>query len=66
MLFIQASRCLTGVESCRDKKKVREIGRGHFASVLTARHIGEEFVLNKIFWKHWDQEGQKFPRKSKL
>ena len=45
--FIQASRCLTGVDSYTilETKKVREIGRGHFASVLIARHNGEEFVL---------------------
>ena len=53
--FIQASQCLTGVESyiCyfRDKK-VREICRRDFASLLTARHIGEEFFLKDIFCKH--------------
>ena len=52
--FIQASRCLIGVDSytISEIKKVREIGRGHFASVLTARHIGEEFVLKEVFCKH--------------
>ena len=36
--FIQASRCLTSVDSYTilEKKKVREIGRGHFGSVLIA------------------------------
>ena len=52
--FIQASRCLTSVDSYTilEKKKVREIGRGHFGSVLIARHNGEEFVLQKTFCKH--------------
>ena len=49
-----------------EAKKVREIGRGHFAPVLTARHIGEEFVLKEIFCKHWDQEGKKFPKNVKI
>ena len=33
ILFIQASWCLTGVDSYAilETKKVREIGRGHFA-----------------------------------
>ena len=44
----------------------REIGREHFASVLTASHIEEEFVLKKIFCKYWDQEGKKFPKKVKI
>ena len=48
-----------------EAKKVREIGKGHFASVLTARHIGQEFVLKEIFCKHWDQEGKTFPKKTK-
>ena len=54
ILFIQASRCLAGVDSYTilETKKVREIGRGHFASVLTSRHVGEEFVLEEIFCKH--------------
>ena len=66
--FIQASRCLTGVDSYTilETKKVREIGRGHFASVLIARHNGEEFVLKEIFCKHWDQERKKFPKKVKI
>ena len=52
--FIQASRCLTGVDSYTilETVKVREIGRGNFASVLIARHDGEEFVLKEIFCKH--------------
>ena len=52
--FIQTSRCLTGENSYTilEIKKVREIGRGHFALVLAARHNGEEFVLKKIFCKH--------------
>ena len=43
--FMQASRRLTGVDSYTILliKKVREICRGHFASVLSARHNGEEF-----------------------
>ena len=66
--FIQAIWCLTGVDSytISEIKKVREIGRGHFASVLIARHNGEEFVLKKIFCKHWDQEGKKLPKKVKI
>ena len=38
--FIQASRCLKGVDSYTilEAKKVGEIGRGPFASVLMARH----------------------------
>ena len=45
--FIQGSRCLTGSDSYTifETKNVREIGRGHFALVLIARHNGEEFVL---------------------
>ena len=41
--FIQASRCLTVVDSYTvlETKKVREIGRGHFPSVPIARHNGE-------------------------
>ena len=52
--FIQASRCLTGVDSytALETKKVREIGRGHFTLVVTARHIGEEFVPKEMFCKH--------------
>ena len=51
--FIQASRCLIGVDSCTilEAKKVREIGMGHFASVLIARHNKEEFVVKEIFCK---------------
>ena len=45
--FIQTSRCLTGVDSYTtlETKKVREIGRGHFASVLIVRRNGVEFVV---------------------
>ena len=52
--FIQASRCLAGVDSYTilETKKVREIGRGNFASGLIARHNEEEFVLKEIFCKH--------------
>ena len=52
--FIQASRWLTGADNYTilETKKVREIGRGYFASVQTARYIGEEFVLKEIFCKH--------------
>ena len=52
--FIQASRCLTGVDSYTilEIKKVREIGRGHFASVIIARHNGEEFILKEILRNH--------------
>ena len=52
--YIQGGRCLTFVDSYTvlEIKKVREIGRGHFASVLTARHNGEDFVLKKMFCKH--------------
>ena len=39
---------------------------GHFASVLTARYIGEEFVLKEIFCKQRDQERKKFPKKVKI
>ena len=47
--FIQASRYLTGVDSntVLEIKTVREIGRGHFASVVMGRQNGEEFVLKK-------------------
>ena len=66
--FIQGSRCLTGVDSYTilETKNVREIGRGHFALVLIARHNGEEFVLKQIFCKNWDQEENKFPKKVKI
>ena len=52
--FIQARRCLTGADSYTilETKKVREIDRGHFISVLIAKHNGEEFVLKDIFCKH--------------
>ena len=52
--FIQARRCLTGVDSYTilETKKVREIGRGHFISVVITKHNGEEFVLKDIFCKH--------------
>ena len=52
--FIQASRCLAGVDSYTilETKKVREIGRGQFASVLIARHNAEEFVAKEILCKH--------------
>ena len=52
--FIQASWCLSGVDSYTilEPKEVREIGREHFASVLIARHNGEEFVVKEIFCKH--------------
>ena len=52
--FIQATQSLTGVDSYKilEIKKVREICRGHFASVLLARHNGEEFVVKEIFCKY--------------
>ena len=52
--FIQDSRCLTRVDSYTilEIKKVRKIDSGHFASVLIARHNGEEFVLKEIFCKN--------------
>ena len=52
--FIQASRCLTSVDSYTilETKKLREIGRGHLASVLIARHDGEEFTLKEVLCKH--------------
>ena len=67
ILFTQVSRCLTGVDSYTilEIKKVREVGRGHFPSILIARHNGEEFDLKKIFCKHRDQKGKKFPKKVK-
>ena len=66
--FIQASLCLTGVDSYTylETKKVGEIGRGPFASVLIFRHNGEKFYLKEIFCQHWDQEGKKFPKKVKI
>ena len=61
------------LDSCRvdsytilEIKKVREIGTGHFASALIGRHNEEEFVLKKIFCKHCDQEGKKFPKEVKI
>ena len=56
--FIQASRYLTGVVSYTilETENIREIIRGHFASVLIAMHNGKEFVLKEIFCKHWDQK----------
>ena len=62
--FIQASQFLTGAK--KETKKVREIGRGHFASVLIVRHNGEEFVVKEVFCKQWDQERTKFPKKVKI
>ena len=57
--FIQVSRCLTGVDSFTILV--------HFASILIARYNGEELVLKEIiFYKHWDQEGKKFPKKVKI
>ena len=49
--FIQASRCLTSVDSYTvlEIKKVKEIAKGGFASLLIARHNGDRFVLKKIF-----------------
>ena len=43
---------MKGVDSYTilETKKVREIGRGHFASVLIARH-NEEFIVKEIFCK---------------
>ena len=68
ILFIQASRCLAGVDSYTilEIKKVREIGREHFASALIARHNAEEFVVKEILCKHRDQEEKKFPKKFKI
>ena len=45
---------MTGVDSYTvlEIKKVREIGLGHFASVLIARHNGKDFVLKEMFCKH--------------
>ena len=45
---------MAGVDSYTilETKKVREIGRGHFASVLIARHNAEEFVVREILCKH--------------
>ena len=66
--FILVSRLLSGVDSYTifEIKRVREIGRGHFASVLIAMHNGETFVLKKVFCRHWDEEGKKFPKKFKI
>ena len=66
--FIQASWCLAGIDSSTilESKKVRKIGRGYFASVLIARHNGEEFVVKEILCKLWDQKGKKIPKKVKL
>ena len=52
--FIEASQCLTGVDSYTilETKKIREIGRGHFASVIVARHNGKEYLLKEIFCKY--------------
>ena len=52
--FIQASRCLTGVDTYTilETKKIRETVWGHFTSVLIAGHNGEEFGLKEIFCKH--------------
>ena len=52
--FILVSRLLSGVDSYTifEIKRVREIGRGHFASVLIAMHNGETFVLKKVFCRH--------------
>ena len=50
--FIQASQFLTSVKN--KTKNYRKIGREYFASVLIARHNGE------------DQEGKKFPKKVKI
>ena len=49
--FIQASRCLTGVDknTILETKKVGKNGRGPFVSVLVARHNGEKFYLKEIF-----------------
>ena len=49
--FIQANQCLTGTGGvCKyttlETDKVRKIGKGSFSSVLLARHVGEEVVLN--------------------
>ena len=49
--FIQANRCLTGTRGVDsytnlDTEKVRKFGESSFSSVLLARHIGEEIVLN--------------------
>ena len=49
--FIQATRCLTGVDSYTILE-TKIIVRGHFASALIARHNGEEFVLKEMFCKH--------------
>ena len=51
--FIQGSRCWTGVDcyTILETKKVREIGWGHFASVIIARQNEEEFVVKEIFCK---------------
>ena len=55
ILFIQASRCLTVVDSYTilETKKIRKRGRGHFASVLIARYNGKGLVaLKEIFCNH--------------
>ena len=49
--FIQASRCLTGVDSYTILETKITV-RGHVASALIARHNGEEFFLKEIFCKH--------------
>ena len=51
--FIQANRCLTGVDSdtILETKKVKENSRGHFVSVLIARHNEEKFVVKEVFCK---------------
>ena len=66
--FIQASRRLTGVDSntILEIKKIRETGRGYFASVLIARQNGEEFVLKKYFVNIESKKEKKFQKNSKF
>ena len=66
--FIQASRGLTVVDSntVLETKKIRETGRGYFASVLIAKQNGEEFVLKKYFVNIESKKEKNFQKNSKF
>ena len=45
-----------------ETERIKVIGKEAFASVVLAKHNGEEFVLKEMLCKHWDDEGKKISK----
>ena len=49
-----------------ETERIKVIGKEAFASVVLAKHNGEEFVLKEMLCKHWDDEEKKFLKEVKI